>query len=195
MLLAADDITRSLRGSWRLMSAGPIALAEFDLSRQGLTRSWLAAILTVPAMIAVLAAENRMAGLSNASGLFQSLPLVMAVMASQIAAFIMVPTLLAGLAPHLLRSPAFGSFVIAWNWTEILCASLFALPALVFAIGWSTPVIAGMQWLAFAAVSARLRYATAAATLGPERGVALLVVCASFLAQFAVARLLGLWGF
>lgn len=195
MLLAADAVTRCLRGSWRLMSAGPSALPELDLSRKGLTRSCLAAILTVPALIAVLAAENRMAGLSNADGLFQSPPLVMAVLASQIAAFVMVPMLIAGLAPHLLRTPALAGFVIAWNWTEVLCASLLALPALVYAIGWSTPEIATVQWLAFAAIVAKLRYAAAVATLGPQRGVALLVVCASFLAQAGVTGMLGLWGF
>jgi hypothetical protein len=195
MLLAADAVTRCLRGTWRLMSAGPAALPELDLSRQGLARSCLAATLTVPAMVAVLAAESRMAGLSNASGLFQSPSLVVAVLASQIAAFVMAPFLIVGLAPHLLRAPAFASFVIAWNWTEVLCAGLLAVPALVYAIGWSTPVIAGMQWLAFAAIVAKLRYAAAAATLGPERGAALLVVAASFLAQAGVTRLLGLWGF
>jgi hypothetical protein len=195
MLLAADAVTRCLRGTWRLMSIGPAALPELDLTRQGLTRSCLAAILTVPALIAVLAAENLMAGLANASGLFQSLPLVVAVLVSQVAAFVMAPLLIAGLAPHMLRAPAFASFVIAWNWTEVLSSGLLAVPALIYAIGWSTPVIASMQWLAFAAIVARLRYATAAATLGPERGVALLVVVASFLAQAGVTRLLGLWGF
>jgi hypothetical protein len=195
MLLAADAVTRCLRGTWRLMSAGPVALPELDMSRQGLARSCLAAILTAPALIAVLAAENLMAGLANASGLFQSPPLVAAVLASQIAAFVMVPVLIAGLAPHLLRAPRFAGFVIAWNWTEVLAAGLLAVPALIYAIGWSTPVIASMQWLAFAAIVAKLRYAAAAATLGPQRGVALLVVVASFLAQAGVTRLLGLWGF
>lgn len=195
MLLAADDVTRGLRGSWRLMSKGPAALPELDLSRQGLTRSCLAAVLTAPALIAVLAAENRIAGLSNAEGLFQSPPLALSVLASQIAAFLMVPALIAGLAPQQLRSPAFASFVIAWNWTEILCASLLALPALVYALGWSTPALAQLQWLGFSVVAATLRHAAAVATLGAQRGVAPLVVCASFLGQFGTARLLGLWGF
>lgn len=195
MLLATDDVTRCLRASWRLMSAGPAALPEFDLSREGLARSWLATVLTVPAMIAVLAAENRMTGLNNEAGLFQSPALILSVLASQLAGFVLVPALIAGLSPPLLRTSGFASFVIAWNWTEILCASLAALPALVYAIGWSTPEIAVMQWLAFAAIAARLRYATASATLGPERSVAWLVVFASFLAQAGVTRLLGLWGF
>lgn len=195
MLLAADAVTRCLRGTWRLMSAGPTALPELDLSRQGLSRSCLAMVLTAPALVAVLAAENAVAGLSNAAGLFQSPPLAMAVLASQIAAFIMVPMLIAGLAPHLLRTPAFAAFVIAWNWTEVLCANLLAVPALVYAIGWSTPELAIAHWLAFAAIVAKLRYAAAAATLGAQRGVALLVVCASFLAQAGVTLLLGLSGF
>ncbi|AMJ63120.1 hypothetical protein [Bosea sp. PAMC 26642] len=195
MALAAEDVARSLRGSWRLMSQGAKALPELDLSSEGFLRSYGAAVLTVPAMVAVLAAERTMSGLPNSEGLFHSTPLVIAVLVSQVAAFLCVPALLIALAPPLLRSPALSGFIIAWNWTEILAASLLAVPAAVHAIGWSTPTIATMHWLAFAAIVAKLRYATAKATLGAERGVALMIVCASFLGQLGVARLLGLWGF
>ena len=195
MALAADDVARSLRGSWRLMSQGAKALPELDLSSEGFLRSYGAAVLTLPAMVAVLAAERNIAGLPNSDGLFHSAPLVIAVIASQAAAFLCVPALLVALAPHLTRSPALSGFIIAWNWTEILSAGLLAIPAAVHAIGWSTPEIAAMQWLAFAVIVARLRYAAAKVTLGAEHGLALTIVCASFLGQFGLARLLGLWGF
>lgn len=195
MALAADDVARSLRGSWRLMSQGAKALPELDLTREGFLRSYGAAILTLPAMVTVLAAERSISGLPNAEGLFHSTPLVAAVIISQVAAFLCVPALLVALAPNLMRSPALSGFIIAWNWTEVLSAGLLAVPAAVHAIGWSTPELASMQWLAFAAIVARLRYATAKATLGAEHGLALAIVCASFLGQFGIARLLGLWGF
>jgi hypothetical protein len=195
MALAANDVARSLRGSWRLMSQGAKALPELDLSSDGFLRSYGAAVLTLPAMVAVLAAERSIAGLPNSDGLFHSAPLVLAVIASQAAAFLCVPALLVALAPHLTRSPALSGFIIAWNWTEILSAGLLAVPAAVHAVGWSTPEIAAMQWLAFAVIVARLRFAAAKVTLGGEHGLALTIVCASFLGQLGLARLLGLWGF
>ena len=42
MGLAAEDIARSLRGSWRLMSEGEKALPDLDLTRDGFWRSFLA---------------------------------------------------------------------------------------------------------------------------------------------------------
>jgi len=63
MRLAADDVTRSLRASWRLLSADAKALPDLDLSRDGFWRSYLALVLTVPAIIPVLAAERVLAGL------------------------------------------------------------------------------------------------------------------------------------
>ncbi len=195
MLLAADDVTRSLRGSWRLMSEGERALPELDLTREGFMRSYGAAVLTLPAMLAVLAAERSIAGLQNSEGLFQSAPILLAVLASQLAAFFCVPLALVAAAPQLLRSPTLSRFLIAWNWTEILSALLLAVPATVYAIGWSTPALATAQWLAFAAIVGRLRYATAKATFGGGQGLPAAIVCASFLCQYGVARLLGLWGF
>lgn len=195
MLLATDEVTRSLRGSWRLMSEGARALPELDLTRDGFMRSYGAAILTLPAMIAVLAAERAIAGLPNSEGLFQSLPVLLAVVVSQFAAFLCVPAALVAASPGLLRSPTLSAFVIAWNWTEIVSALLLAVPATVYAIGWSTPAIASVQWLAFAVIVARLRYATAKATFGGGQGLPAAIVCASFLCQYGMARMLGLWGF
>ena len=42
MRLAADDVARSLRGSWHLMTRGAEALPELDLTRDGFWRSFLA---------------------------------------------------------------------------------------------------------------------------------------------------------
>jgi hypothetical protein len=195
MALATEDVARGLRGSWRLMSQGAQALPEFDLSREGFMRSYGAAVLTLPAMVAVLAAERSIAGLQNSDGLFQSAPMLLAVLVSQLAAFLCVPLALVAAAPHLLRSQTLPRFVIAWNWTEILSALLLAVPATVHAIGWSTPTLASVHWLAFTAIVARLRYATAKATFGGGDGLPAAIVCASFLCQYGVARMLGLWGF
>ena len=72
MRLAAEDVTRSLRGSWHLMTRGAEALEELDLTRDGFWRSFLAFALMLPATIAILAAVRLLAGLPNSAGLFRS---------------------------------------------------------------------------------------------------------------------------
>lgn len=192
MRLAAEDVTRSLRGSWRLMTQGADALQELDLTRDGFWRSFLAFALMLPASIAILAAVRLLAGLPNSAGLFTSPALVMAVIAAQLLAVLAVPALLIALAPNLAHAPRFTSFVIAWNWAGIVSASLMAVPAAVFAIGWSTPELAAMQSLAFGVIVLRLRYCVARAAFGPESGIALPIAMASVLADYGVVRLFGL---
>ena len=77
MRLAADDVARSLRGSWHLMTRGAEALPELDLTRDGFWRSFLAFALMLPATIAILAAARLTAGLPNSAGLFTAPALVL----------------------------------------------------------------------------------------------------------------------
>jgi len=195
MRLAADDVTRSLRASWRLLSADATALPDLDLSREGFWRSYLALVLTIPAMIPVLAAERSLAGLSNAGGLFDAPGLLAAVATAELLAILAVPALLIALAPTLLSAPRLTSFIIAWNWTGILSAGLMAVPAAVFALGWSNPGIATIQCIGFASIVLRLRYCVARAAFGAGSGVAGAVACASLLVDYAVIRSFGLAGF
>lgn len=192
MSLAAEDVTRSLRGSWHLMTRGSEALQELDLTRDGFWRSFLAFALMLPASIAVLAAVRLLAGLPNSAGLFTSPALAMAVIGAELLAVLAVPALLIALAPNLAHAPRFTSFVIAWNWAGIVSASLMAVPAAVFAIGWSNPELAAVQSLAFGVIVVRLRYCVARAAFGPESGIALPIAIASVMVDYAVVRLFGL---
>ncbi|MFA6967420.1 hypothetical protein [Bosea sp. (in: a-proteobacteria)] len=192
MRLAAEDVTRSLRGSWHLMTRGSEALQELDLTRDGFWRSFLAFTLMLPASIAILAAVRLLAGLPNSAGLFTSPALAMAVIGAELLAVLAVPALLIALAPNLAHAPRFTSFVIAWNWAGIVSASLMAVPAAVFAIGWSNPELAAMQSLAFGVIVLRLRYCVARAAFGPESGIAIPIAMASVMADYAVVRLFGL---
>ncbi|KPH80895.1 hypothetical protein [Bosea vaviloviae] len=192
MRLAAEDVTRSLRGSWHLMTRGSEALQELDLTRDGFWRSFLAFALMLPASIAVLAAVRLLAGLPNSAGLFTSPALAMAVIGAELLAVLAVPALLIALAPNLAHAPRFTSFVIAWNWAGIVSASLMAVPAAVFAIGWSNPELAAMQSLAFGVIVLRLRYCVARAAFGADSGIAIPIAMASVMADYAVVRLFGL---
>ncbi|MCU4179397.1 hypothetical protein [Bosea sp. BH3] len=194
MRLATDDVARSLRGSWHLMTRGAEAMQEFDLSRDGFWRSFLAFALMLPATIAILAAVRLTAGLPNSAGLFTAPALVLAVIGALCLAILAVPALLIALRPELGHAPHFTSFVIAWNWAGIVSASLMAVPAAVHAIGWSPPELAVMQAAFFAAIVLRLRYCVARAAFGPEaRGIALPLVIASVVLDYGVIRLFGLF--
>lgn len=195
MRLAADDVTRSLRASWRLLSADAKALPDLDLSRDGFWRSYLALVLTAPAIIPVLAAERVLAGLPNTGRLFDAPLLLASVIAAQLLAVITVPALLVLLVPGLRQSPRFTGFIIAWNWASILSAGLIAVPAAVFALGWSHGGIAVIQALAFGTIILRLRYCVARATFGAESRIAGAIACASLLADYAIIRTFGLAGF
>jgi hypothetical protein len=194
MRLAADDVARSLRGSWHLMTRGAEALPELDLTRDGFWRSFLAFALMLPATIAILAAVRLTAGLSNSAGLFTAPALALSVGAALALTILAVPALLIALRPELVQSPRFTSFVIAWNWAGIVSASLMAVPAAIFAIGWAPPTLAVVQSLFFAMIVLRLRYCVARAVFGPEsRAIAMMLVVASVLLDYGVTRLFGLF--
>lgn len=193
MWLAADDVTRSLRGSWRLMTKGADALRELDLSRRGFWVSFAALVLLLPATIALLAAERITDGLSNTGTLFDAPLLLASVVGAECLAILAVPALLIGLQPQLAHAPRFTSFVIAWNWAGIVSVSLMAVPATLFAIGWSFPELAVLQAAAFAAIVLRLRYCVARATFGAGQ-VAAVIMTTSVLADYAILRLFSLAG-
>jgi hypothetical protein len=192
MKLAADDVARSLRATWQLMARGAEALDELELTRSGFWRSFVALLpLTLPAAIAILAALRLHAGLPNSAGLFTSPGLALAVLGATVSSILAVPALLFALEPQLVHRPRFTTFVIAWNWAGIISVALVAVPATVFAIGWSTPGLALMQTLAFVAIVLRLRYCVARAAFGAESGLAALVALASVVADYAILRFFG----
>ena len=120
--------------------------------------------------------------------------LALSVTAALALTILAVPALLIALRPELARSPRFTSFVIAWNWAGILSASLMAVPAAIFAIGWAPPALAIVQSLFFAVIVLRLRYCVARAVFGPEsRGIAMMLVIASIMLDYGVTRLFGLF--
>lgn len=189
MRLAADDVARSLKGSWRLLRQESEAIAELDLSRDGFWRSFFAFALMLPATIAILAALRLALGLSNQNGLFSHPELVAAVVTAQVISVLAIPALLIAIAPQLARTPRFTGFVIAWNWAGVVSASLMAVPAAVFAIGWSYPDLAVLQSLAFVAIVLRLRHGVAKAAFGAQSGLAIPVVLASALVDYALLSL------
>lgn len=193
MRVRVEDVVRSLRASAQLLSSGGAARPDFDVSEAALARSFSALPLIAPATVTLLAAQIRLAG-DPATALFGAPMVLGAVVAAQLLYILAMPAMLTLLAPTLLRLPAFTAFVIAWNWVGILTTGLMALPAAVFALGWSPAPLACVQAAAFFLIVLRLRYCVARAAFG-ERPVALLVTTASAITDYAVLRTLGLFGF
>ena len=64
MIVTADDVTRSLRGTAALLNRRPDGLRSFDFSEAGFWHSFGAIVLTLPAFVVTLALERRRLGLA-----------------------------------------------------------------------------------------------------------------------------------
>jgi hypothetical protein len=187
MLPNSEEVARSMRGSWLLMDEGERALGEFDLSFSGLTKSFAAILLTVPAFVAALFATRIHAGLPRDSSLLEAPGLALQVLAQHAAPFIVVPALVLALMWRVARSGRGTAFVITWNWTEVCVALLLAAPAALLAAGWIDGRMAFAVTIAFAFIAARLRYAVARSALGAPVWSALLIVGLAFTVEIGAA--------
>jgi hypothetical protein len=87
------------------------------------------------------------------------------------------------------RSARGTSFVIAWNWAEVITTLMLAVPAALYAIGWAPPALAVMFTAAFSVLAARLRYAVARTTLGCSAPLASGIVALTFAVEIAAGWL------
>jgi hypothetical protein len=156
--------------------------------------SYGAVLLTLPALVAILAADRLKNGFSNANGLFDQPAIALQTFAIPILVFVVMPALVMALFWGVARTANGTRFVIAWNWTEVMVTLMLAFPAALFAAGLLKPAMAFATTLAFALIAARLRYAVARSTLGVGAPLALGVVSLSFLVEigatmtFAIGR-------
>lgn len=195
MLPSSLEVARSLRGSWRLMDEGEKALADFNLSWDGLAKSFAAILLTAPAVVAVLAADRLRNGLSNESGLFTAPELTVGALFQPLLSFLVIPALVLALFWQVARTARGTGFVIAWNWTEVIVTLLLAAPAALFAAGLFDGRMAFVVTLAFACIAARLRFAVARSALGVGTPMAIGVVALAFTVEIAVAYTLAVGRF
>jgi hypothetical protein len=169
------------------MDEGERAFAFFDLSARGLVRSFGAVLLTLPAVVALIAAERLRLGLGNEVGLFASPGLAAAVVGLHLATFVAAPLLVVALFWRVARTARGTGFVIAWNWAEVIVTLILAAPAALFAAGFTNSALATVMGFAFAVIAMRLRYAVARTALGLASPAAAAVVAITFAVQFAAA--------
>lgn len=195
MLPSSLEVAQSLRGSWRLMDEGEKALREFNLSTEGLAKSFAAIMLTAPAFIALLAAERLRAGHGNAGGLFTAPELALNTLAMHVLSFVVLPAIILALFWNVARTSRGTGFLIAWNWTEVIVTLLLAVPAALFAAGLLDSRMAFAVTLAFWCIAARLRYAVARSALGVGAPLAVSIAALTFGVEASLAWTLAIGRF
>jgi hypothetical protein len=186
MFPTSVEVARSLHGSWRLMDDGEKALGALDISRDGFRKSYAAIILTVPAFVAVLAAQRVNNGQSNTAGLFSAPDIAVATLIQHVMSFLLLPALVMAMLWGIARTVRGTAFLISWNWAEVIVTMLLAVPAALYAIGFIPPTVAAMFTLAVAVIAARLRFAVARAALGLSVPTALGVMLLTFAVELSL---------
>jgi hypothetical protein len=189
-LPAVEDIGRGLSAALRLMTDGAESAPRFAAGWRELAGSFWAILISLPAAICLLAANNAASSLPLSIGVSLSPSLVPLTALQHLAPFILPPLFVLALTRHV-APQRFAPFLIGWNWAQAIVTMMMAVPALLLATGLSNPGIALLQCLAVIALSARLRYAMIRATLDAPPAYARLLVVIFMLADVLIARLIG----
>ncbi len=185
-----EEIGRGLSAALRMMTDGARAAPRIRADWRDISASFWAILLTFPAAICLIAANNAPSGLPLAQGLAANPTLLPLTLLQHAAPFILAPLLVLALTRT--HAPKrFASFLIGWNWAEILVTLMMAVPALLLALKLSTPGLAFLQTLAIVALAARLRFAMIRATLSAPPAYAGLMVSIFMLGELVIARLVG----
>ncbi len=177
MIVTADEVNRSVRGTLELLNRRVEGLKAFDMSEDGFWRSFAAIWLTLPAYVVSLAFERARLGLDNGH-LLDHPGLDVAVAAAHLASFVALPLAMIWIARRFDLTRAYVPFVIVTNWISAMGLLVLSVPAMLLLLGWATPPLASVFSLAFAVVIVRMQWFAAKATLGisslPAFGLVLL---------------------
>ena len=181
MILTADEVVRSLKGSLRLIRREREGLSAFDTSVEGFWHSFAAVILAIPAFIVLLADQEFRAGRFVAGGLFDDAWFVAREAAVFLAPWILFPLLMAGFVRVMGLERRYVPYIVIYNWSGVIGAVIFAVPALLHVLGMATGAHASFYTFAFAIILVQYRWFFARAALGLSADLAAAVVAADFL--------------
>ncbi|MCG7392091.1 hypothetical protein MHY87_04140 [Microvirga sp. ACRRW] len=179
MIVTADEVNRSFRGTLDLLHSRAEGLKSFDMSERGFWRSFAAIWLTLPAYVVSLALERMRLGLLQPDrALLDSFWLDAVVALSHIASFVALPLAMIWVARRFNLTKAYVPFVIVTNWITAMGLLVLSVPAMLLLLGWATPSLASIFSLAFAIIIVRMQWFANKATLGlsnlPALGIVLL---------------------
>lgn len=191
MILAAEEVARSLAGVWDLLNRRAQGLSRFEVGEASFWRSFSAPLLATPALIVWLAADRAQAGLAEpGQSLFDNAAILTRAGVDFAALWLTLPLLCIALARTLRLGGQLVPFIIVCNWSCVLAAAMLAVPALLFAIGWATPALATLYTVAAAVLIVQMRWFAAKVTLGVTSGVAMLLACGDGLVGLGLLRAL-----
>jgi hypothetical protein len=167
MIVTAEEVNRSVKGTLDLLNNKAEGLKAFDMSERGFWRSFAAIWLTLPAYIVSLAFERLRLGLVQPDrSLLDNLWVDFVVALGHVASFIALPIAMIFIARSLRLTQRYAPFVIVLNWITVIGLLLLSVPAMLLLLGWATPALATMFSLAFAVVIVRVQWFATKATLG-----------------------------
>jgi hypothetical protein len=191
MIVTADEVNRSLRGTLDLLNRRVEGLSAFDMSERGFWRSFGAIWLTLPAYIVSLAFERlRLGVLQPDRALLDSVGLDLLVGLCHLASFVALPIAMIWVTRALRLTDRYVPFVIVTNWINVIGLLALSIPAILLLVGWAPPGLATLFTLAFAVIVLRLQWFATKVALGVSGGLALAVVAFGIGLNFAIGSLI-----
>lgn len=196
MIVTADEVNRSFRGTLDLLNSRTEGLKAFDMSERGFWRSFMAIWLTLPAYIVSLAFERLRLGLLQPDrSLLDSLWIDLVVALGHAAGFVALPLAMIWVARWFRLEKAYVPFVIVTNWISVIGMLVLSVPAMLMLLGWAPPGLASLFSLAFAVIIVRLQWFATKSTLGlsslPALGIVVLGIVLNSVVGVAMRGLLG----
>ena len=173
------EIRRSLRGALELLRGRAEGLAYFDLSVAGFWRSFTAILLVAPLYALDVAVGSRGAGQTGTA--YFALKAL-----SYLADWLLFPVLIAVLAKPLDFGRLYVPYIVAYNWSSVVIAALFAPATLLVGLGILGRGPAAVIGLALTVVAARYRFVIARTALQARPATALGLVLLEFLLSVLV---------
>ncbi len=196
-MIDADEITRSLKGSWRLLLGDPRGMSFFDTSIDGFWRSFGVMILCLPMPLIELSAQRLLPVAGRIAPEVMQGPLYwLGGLGAYALSWIAYPVLLALLAKPLGIARVYVPYMVARNWTTLIGVVPSLVVTVLFLLGFLPLEAVGP--LNLAALGFGLYYAwqvtriACAAPPGLTGGLVALDFLVSLVVYTAADRLVGL---
>ncbi len=176
MFPTADEVGRSLAGSFKLINRDVEGLTAYEVSIPAFWRSFAAILLTAPAFVVGLAEDRAQVGLPAEAGLFSSPALLVHELALAVACWVAFPLAMIAVVRVLDLGHRYVGYVIAWNWSAVVAATVLAVPRALHVIGWATPGLAMLFAGAFGIILLQYRWFITKEGLGVSGRLAALLV-------------------
>ncbi|EIM27683.1 hypothetical protein [Microvirga lotononidis] len=196
MIVTAEEVNRSFRGTLDLLNSRSEGLKSFDMSERGFWRSFTAIWLTLPAYVVSLAFERLRLGLLQPDRpLLDSFWIDLVVALGHVAGFVALPVAMIWIARWLRLEKSYVPFVIVTNWISVMGMLVLSVPAMLMLLGWAPAGLASLFSLAFAIIIVRLQWFATKETLKieslPALGIVILGIMLNSVIGTAMRGLLG----